>query len=81
MPKCPKSLLQQRSNGRCAHHIEADVYQPAMKDAACEDAIILVIVKHIPRTKGEVLEVEVENGLQEEYSNAKSNNESIRQRD
>ena len=52
-----------------------------MKDAACEDAIILVIVKHISRTKGEVLEVEVENGLQEEYSNAKSNNESIGQRD
>jgi hypothetical protein len=61
--KSPESLLQERTDGRCAHHVEPNVKQPSMKDAAGEDAVKLMLVEYIPGAKGEVLKVKVQYGL------------------
>lgn len=50
-----------------------------MKDAAREDAIKFMLVEHIPRTESKVLKVEIQNGLQNEHTDTKTNDETIGQ--
>ena len=51
-----------------------------MKDAACKDAINLMLIEDISRTESKVLKVQIQNGLQDEYTNTETNDETIGQR-
>ena len=51
-----------------------------MKDAAREDAINLVLINNISRAESKVLKVEIQNGLQNEYTDTKTNDETVGQR-
>lgn len=50
-----------------------------MKDAAREDAINLVLINNISRAESKVLKVEIQNGLQNEYTDTKTNDETVGQ--
>lgn len=80
MAQSSESLFQERTDGRRAHHVETDVKQSAMKDAAREDAIYLVLINNISRAESKVLKVEIQNGLQNEYTGTETNDEAIGQR-
>ena len=52
----------------------------SMKDAACKDAINLILINNISRAESKALKVQIQNGLQDEYTNTETNDETIGKR-